>query len=117
MLNYGCEVWGYHKADDVEKVHICYIKHILKGRKSAVNYMVSILRYPDIMKTIFKKNISLLYMPSLALGFNSELSSISSYKHFKIQLSVQINLNQYLSISQYFSIYIGNIPNSEIEVM
>ena len=40
MLNYGCEVWGYHKADDVEKVHICYIKHILKGRKSAVNYMV-----------------------------------------------------------------------------
>ena len=40
ILNYGCEVWGYHKADDVEKVHISYLKHILKVRKSAVNYMV-----------------------------------------------------------------------------
>jgi hypothetical protein len=29
-----------HKADDVEKVHISYLKRILKVRKSAVNYMV-----------------------------------------------------------------------------
>jgi hypothetical protein len=40
ILNYGSEVWGYHKADDVEKVHISYLKRILKVRKSAVNYMV-----------------------------------------------------------------------------
>ena len=40
ILNYGCEVWGYHKADDEEKVHISYLKRILKVRKSAVNYMV-----------------------------------------------------------------------------
>ena len=40
ILNYRCEVWGYHKADDVEKVHISYLKRILKVRQSAVNYMV-----------------------------------------------------------------------------
>ena len=39
-MNYGCEVWGYHTVDDVEKVHISYLKRILKVRKSAVNYMV-----------------------------------------------------------------------------
>jgi hypothetical protein len=65
--------------------------------------MVNILRYPDIMKTIFKKNIS-------------ELSNISSYKHFKIQLSVENNLNQYLRILQYLSIYIGNLPNSQYTI-
>ena len=26
ILNYGCEVWGYHKADDVEKAHINYVE-------------------------------------------------------------------------------------------
>ena len=40
ILNYGCEVWGYHKADDVENVHISYLKRILKVIKSTVNYMV-----------------------------------------------------------------------------
>ena len=63
MLNYGCEVWGYHKADDVEKVHICYIKRILKGRKPAVNYMVYcelgifpmyIERYCEMLRYWFK---------------------------------------------------------------
>jgi len=32
ILNYGCEVWGYDKADDVEKVHFSYLKRILKVR-------------------------------------------------------------------------------------
>ena len=40
ILNYGCEVWWYHKVDDVEKVHISNLKRILKVWKSAVNYMV-----------------------------------------------------------------------------
>ena len=77
-------------------------------------YIVNILRYLDIIKNIFKKNIS--YSTScvhaqfnLSLGFTTELS----YKHFKIQLSVQSNSNQYLSILQCLSIYIGNLPNSQ----
>ena len=40
ILNYGCEVWGYHKAEAIEKVHFTFLKRILKVRKSTVNYMV-----------------------------------------------------------------------------
>ena len=34
ILNYGCEVWGSHSANDVEKVHLEYIKSILGVRKN-----------------------------------------------------------------------------------
>ena len=63
ILNYGCEVWGYHKADDVEKVHISYLKRILKVIQSAVNYMVYcelgrfpmyIVRYCRMLRYWFK---------------------------------------------------------------
>jgi hypothetical protein len=40
MLNYGCEVWGYYTAPDIEKVHLYFLKRILKVRKSTVNNMV-----------------------------------------------------------------------------
>jgi hypothetical protein len=30
ILNYGCEVWGYHTAPDIEKVHLYFLKRILK---------------------------------------------------------------------------------------
>jgi hypothetical protein len=54
------------------------------------------------MKTIFKKNIPYSTCPVLfIIGFTTELSNISSYKHFIIQLSVQSNLNQYRSIRFY----------------
>ena len=33
ILNYGCEVWCSHSANDVEKVHLEYIKSILGVRK------------------------------------------------------------------------------------
>jgi hypothetical protein len=35
ILNYGCEVWGYHTAPDIEKIHLYFLKRILKVRKSA----------------------------------------------------------------------------------
>ena len=34
ILNYGCEVWGSHYANDVEKVHLEYKKSILSVRKN-----------------------------------------------------------------------------------
>jgi hypothetical protein len=40
ILNYGCEVWGYHTAPDIEKIHLYFLKRILKVRKSTVNTMV-----------------------------------------------------------------------------
>ena len=41
-------MWGNHKADDIEKVHLYFLKRILKVRKTAVNNMVycELGRYP-----------------------------------------------------------------------
>ena len=40
ILNYGCELWGFGKADDIERVHLWFCKVILKVKSSTVNEMV-----------------------------------------------------------------------------
>lgn len=40
VLHYGCEVWGFHKAPHVEKVHVEFLKRIMFLRKSTNNVMV-----------------------------------------------------------------------------
>ena len=34
VLNYGAEIWGYHKAGDVEKLHTKFCRYLLNVRKS-----------------------------------------------------------------------------------
>ena len=38
ILNYGCEVWGYHTAPDIEKIHLYFHKRILKVKKKYGKY-------------------------------------------------------------------------------
>jgi hypothetical protein len=40
ILSYGCETWGSHKGEDIEKVHLNFLKRNLKVRMSAVNFIV-----------------------------------------------------------------------------
>ena len=40
ILSYGSEIWGFHKAPDVEKVHLMFCKKLLGVKKSTSNYMV-----------------------------------------------------------------------------
>ena len=40
ILSYGCETWGSHKGEDIEKVHINLLKRTLKVRRAAANVMV-----------------------------------------------------------------------------
>ena len=40
ILNYGSEVWGFHKSPDVEQVHLCFCKRLLGVKKSAQNDFV-----------------------------------------------------------------------------
>jgi hypothetical protein len=40
IVNYGCEVWGFHKGVDIEALHLSFLKRVLKVRKSTSNYMV-----------------------------------------------------------------------------
>ena len=40
IVNYGCEVWDFHKGVDIETLHLSFLKRVLKVRKSSSNYMV-----------------------------------------------------------------------------
>ena len=35
VLNYAGEVWGFHSASDIEKVHLSFMKHLLGVKKSS----------------------------------------------------------------------------------
>ena len=73
LLCYGCEVWGFHAALDVERVHLKFLKQILCVRTHTCNNTVygeigrvplSVIRKARILKFWFKiiKNPnSLLY--------------------------------------------------------
>ena len=40
ILSYSCEIWGYHSAIDIEKVHIDFCKRVLGVSKKCTNMMV-----------------------------------------------------------------------------
>ena len=40
ILSYGAEVWGFHKAPDVEKVHSMFCKKLLGVKKNTCNNLV-----------------------------------------------------------------------------
>ena len=40
VLNYGCEVWGFNMAKDVEKIHTDFCKRILKVRNCTPHFML-----------------------------------------------------------------------------
>ena len=59
VLNYGCEIWGFHPAHDIERVHLKFCKNILGVKQSTQNDFVygelgrlpmQIIRYLRIIK-------------------------------------------------------------------
>ena len=37
ILCYGCEMWGFHPAPDIERVHLSFLKRVLGVKKSSQN--------------------------------------------------------------------------------
>jgi hypothetical protein len=71
-MSYGCETWGSHKCEDIEKVHLNFLKRTLKVRRSAVNLMVYfelgrvpmyVERYYEMLKGAFSAKIVKLFYP------------------------------------------------------
>ena len=65
ILCYGSEIWGFHKAQDVEKIHIDFCKRILNVKTSTPNVMVycELGRFPMLVTRklrIFKYWIKVL---------------------------------------------------------
>lgn len=48
VIDYSCEVWGFHKVPAVEKLHLQYCKRILHVKRSTANFFVygELGRYP-----------------------------------------------------------------------
>jgi exonuclease III len=48
VLNYGAEIWGFHKGTNIERVHLDYCKTLLGVKKTTCNVMVytELGRYP-----------------------------------------------------------------------
>ena len=40
LLNYSCEVWGFHSSQIIEKVHLKFLKQILGVRHQTCNMAV-----------------------------------------------------------------------------
>ena len=40
VLNYACEVWGFHTALEIERVHRHFCKRILGVKRTTQNYII-----------------------------------------------------------------------------
>ena len=63
ILNYGSEVWGFHKAPDIERIHMKFLKNILLVKQQTTNATIYgelgrvpmiIIRKTRILKFWFK---------------------------------------------------------------
>ena len=52
VLSYGCEMWGFHTASAIERVHLKICKLVVKVSKSTCNEMIygELERYPLIIE-------------------------------------------------------------------
>ena len=56
ILCYGCEIWGFHKAPNIEKIQLDFCKNILGVKQCTTNVMVyfELGRYPLIYFRMYK---------------------------------------------------------------
>jgi len=40
IANYSCEVWGFHKAPDIERIQLQFCKYLLVMKQSTPNDMI-----------------------------------------------------------------------------
>lgn len=73
ILTYSCEVWGYENCQILERVHLSFLKRIIKAKKSTPNYMVysELGRYP---LEITIKTRMIAYWSRLLNGKETKLS-------------------------------------------
>jgi len=40
ILNYGSQIWGFHKSPDIERAYLKYLKHVLGVRQQTTSAVV-----------------------------------------------------------------------------
>lgn len=141
ILMYGSEIWGFHKADDIEKVHVKFLKQILGVRRQTNNIAVYgelgrfplfVLRKIRILKYWFKvltSQGSLLHkvyiqqLNELNYGFNennwafqvmSLLNQLGFTYIWNSQNITKLQLNMVIQCvyDQYYQTYYESINSS-----
>lgn len=84
VLFYACEVWGFHQAPAVERVHLKFCKWLLKVKRSTCNEMVygELGRFPLIVERKFR---IIKYWLKIVSNETSQLV-LSSYKSLYSQV-------------------------------
>ena len=56
ILSYGSELWGFHSAPDIEKVHLKFLKQVLGVKAQTTNNAVygDVARFPFIVLSKIK---------------------------------------------------------------
>ena len=75
ILLYGCEVWGYNNTEQVEKLHLKFLKYVLNVKRSTCNSIVygELGRYP--LNIRIKKQMVAFWAKTL-MGKSSKLSAV-----------------------------------------
>ncbi|MES9883266.1 MAG: reverse transcriptase family protein [Sedimenticola sp.] len=75
ILEYGSEIWGFHSAPDIERVHLKFLKQILKVRNQTCTLAIygELGRVPLVIK---RKERILKYWRRILLTDNSLLSHV-----------------------------------------
>uniref|UniRef100_K1QT84 Reverse transcriptase zinc-binding domain-containing protein n=1 Tax=Magallana gigas TaxID=29159 RepID=K1QT84_MAGGI len=112
VLSYGAEIWGFHKGQDVEKVHINFCKKVLGVRKNTCNSAVyyEVGRFP---LEIFRKQKIFKYWFKLRNSKNCILKACyeDMVKNNDIWIS---NIRKELSILGLADLYQSTMKESVI---
>ena len=86
VANYACEVWGFHKAPDIEKLQLDFCKNILGVRRSTPNVMIyyELGRFPML---ITRKLRILKYWCKLMQTENCILKSCYEYMYVNVKIT------------------------------
>ena len=76
ILTYGCEVWGFHSAPDVERIHLSFCKRILGVKKSTQNDFIYGLVGRVPMDLVRKLRI-IRYWLKIVSGFKSKYVNVA----------------------------------------
>ena len=84
VLNYGCEIWGFHNAPTIERVHRKFLKKILNVDINANNEVVygETGRFPFLIHRqiqILKYWFKLISTSNVILKYNYEMLKSNSY--------------------------------------
>ena len=92
IISYGCEIWGFHKAPEIERLHLLFCKNTLGVRHNVCNYMIyrELGRYPLIIK---RKIRIMKFWCKLLNTENCILKSSYEYLRHDAENYVSVNTN------------------------